>query len=126
MSGPTPVLDPPTSAGVGSPSRVRKCQAMCSACGRCFTGDGAFDLHRSGPPEDRRCSEVESDPRFYSVNGRCEMYREKVAARIYALARDRGRAAAHFGGREPESGDAEAKVIGACQELVDRGEATWE
>jgi hypothetical protein len=40
--------------------RVRRCQAHCRACGRCFTGARAFERHRFGsfddPADPRRCA----------------------------------------------------------------------
>jgi hypothetical protein len=43
--------------------RVRRCQAHCRSCGRCFTGDRAFEAHRIGafddPADPRRCAGAE-------------------------------------------------------------------
>jgi hypothetical protein len=43
--------------------RVRRCQAHCRSCGRCFTGDRAFEAHRIGafddPNDPRRCAGVQ-------------------------------------------------------------------
>jgi hypothetical protein len=33
------------------------CTTHCVECDTCFSGTSAFDAHRSGPPEDRRCED---------------------------------------------------------------------
>jgi hypothetical protein len=72
--------------------RVRRCQAHCRACGRCFTGDRPFETHRIGsfsdPADARRCAGAEDLQDIHgrpvlelaTELGRCEVdeYREGV------------------------------------------------
>jgi hypothetical protein len=51
-------LDP--GKGPGSPEagngQRKSCVAHCPSCGSCFSSDGAFFAHRTGPHGKRRCS----------------------------------------------------------------------
>jgi len=54
--------------------RRTTCTAHCAACGRHFSGDGAFDLHRRGDPATgRRCVSAIDEPRLTeaTVAGYC-------------------------------------------------------
>jgi hypothetical protein len=69
--------------------RVGRCQAHCRSCGRCFTGDRAFEAHRMGsfsdPADPRRCAgaeDIHGRPVLEAATelGRCEVdaYRDGV------------------------------------------------
>jgi len=89
---------------------MSKCRSHCAACGSHFTSEAAYVSHRrgehakpNGHPEGRRCLKPSEDSRFVAIEGRCEMYRESVAGTLYGLARDQGRAEAHFAKRASEA-----------------------
>jgi hypothetical protein len=46
------------------------CSYHCRNCGRCFASLGAFDAHRKGPHDDRRC---ENPLGLERREGRCNL-----------------------------------------------------
>lgn len=49
------------------------CNAHCRECGGHFSSTSAFDRHREGPWDDRRCGDPEDHARLYSYTGDCDI-----------------------------------------------------
>jgi hypothetical protein len=49
------------------------CNAHCRSCGGHFSSTSAFDRHRVGPWDDRRCLEPDEFKRLYGYTGDCDL-----------------------------------------------------
>lgn len=80
----------PQARSVSASRGVRtQCLSHCVSCGECFSGDAAFDAHRTGSPRDRRCSNPERVKRLVvkTEAGTCSLSNgpTKVGVTVWAL-----------------------------------------
>lgn len=98
--------------------RQPTCTNHCVKCGAHFSSLGAFDAHREGPPDARRCRNPERVARLAakSTHGRCDLAAPELRVNgvaVWSLLTDLEGAAA------PWQGEGVAGASGVTADVVD-------